>query len=393
MPRRQPTRPHAPNKREPDTGRPRHAAAPPTSDSVALLPVDSLAIRRKALREHHKAEQTLEDLKVKLTRYHEQDTPGFRQWLHQTFGALLTQQRELEQACADNYRILEEIASLANRMDLSEVAAYRKWLWRQDHPEEAAAEDQQWEEEARRRTQAARENFNRVFGLEEEATDDDDDDEGLFDGPDDEEDEAPFGATFEDFIRGFLGHGAARHRGKPAEHPDDKTVRNLYRTIVRHLHPDHHGQMSEARQNLWHEAQEAYRRGDLNALHGVLARCENGGAGIGLHTPVSLIQRLTRQLKDTIRNTRREVRQFQRDIAWEYEKRVADTRFVRRIKNDLDSAILNLTLQFREMKATLEDLKRRANQPPARPRPRPTPPRQRRQPQRDEDDGQLGFFF
>ena len=99
-------------------------------------------------------------------------------------------------------------------------------------------------------------------------------------------------------MTGIRPPGRASAKGPSGRSPEEeRSSKALYRTIVRRLHPDHHGHMDETRRNLWHETQEAYRRRDLNALYSILARCDNGEAGLGAHSPVSLVLRLTRQLK------------------------------------------------------------------------------------------------
>jgi hypothetical protein len=58
-----------------------------------------------------------------------------------------------------------------------------------------------------------------------------------------------------------------------------KDVKEIYRTIVRQLHPDMNGQMDDSKAALWHEAQEAYRRNDVAALNSVLGRCKEISRG------------------------------------------------------------------------------------------------------------------
>ena len=99
--------------------------------------LDTHAIRHKSLKDYRKAEQSLEQLKSELKRFREQDTPGFKAWLHQTFGTLLTRQREVAQAIVDKQNLLLEIEDIADRYRLSDVAAYRKVMGA-TNPKEAA---------------------------------------------------------------------------------------------------------------------------------------------------------------------------------------------------------------------------------------------------------------
>jgi hypothetical protein len=338
-----------------------------------LVQLDTHAIRHKSLKDYRKAERSLDELKSQLKRFREQDTPGFRAWLHQTFGSLLTRQRELAQAIHEKQDLLMEIEELADRYRLSDVAAYRKAQWRRAHPEEAQAEDLRFEEEMRRRQEAQ-------GARPGEAPDPCDDAPGLDDRFDDDE----FGQVpdddwndFSDFFETMTG---IRPPPRSAKHSpqEDRSARDIYRMIVRQLHPDHHGAMSEARKNLWHEAQEAYRRRDVAALHSVLARCDNGAAGLGPHTPVSLIRRLTAQLRQAIQSTRSEIRRMKTDPAWNFEERTRDPRYANQIRAELQSAIHIIEHELRSVYDVLARLERKANRPP-----RPSPASRRRPPPSD----------
>jgi hypothetical protein len=299
-----------------------------------LIPLDTHSLRKKALKTHRQAERALAQLKDKLKRYHDQDVPGFRSWVHRTFGHLLTRQRELQHAIEEKQILIFEIQTMADRYRISDLAAYRKVLWRRAHPDEAQAEDRQFEEdESRRQSRAKGTEADDLFG-----------DEAFDDIPGDESDD------FKDFFERRTGIRLPSH--KPDHpHPDEKSVKELYRHIVRRLHPDHHGQMNDARKSLWHEAQEAYRRHDLNALHSVLARCDEGEAGLGDHSPVSLIRRLTKSLKAATQAARRDIRKMQRDAAWDYETRIRNPQYVRAVRADLEDIV-------RELQWTLDDIER-----------------------------------
>lgn len=339
----------------------RNGRGRPSNGRKDLIRLDTVRIRKKALADYRKAEKTLGQLKEDLKRYHEQDQPGFRSWVHQQFGALLTRQRELSQEYAQLSSLAFEIQQLQDRDGLSEVDAYRKVLWRRDHPKEAEEEDRQRQEEDRKR-----------FG-EDAAEDDDDDGEFDWDAEWERQEQEDEGETFdevpeeawEDFSHAYehmTGHRPPPRRGKE-DTADGRSAKDLYRTIVRRLHPDHHGEMTEARKALWHEAQEAYRRRDAMALYNILARCDNGEAGLGAHSPVGLIRRLTEQLKRACRAARGEMGRMRRDPAWDYNSRVKDPRFVSQVKREIESACRQIQDDLREFKDALEHLKWLAAQP------------------------------
>jgi len=328
--------------------------------ATALIRLNTHSIRNKALKDYQKAEKDLERLKIQLRRYHEEDRPGFRSWVHQHFGNLLTRQRELAQALDDKKNLLFDIDTLSFRYRLPKAMAYKKLLWRRSHPAEAEEEDRIWEEaQERKRQRDQRRAKPEIFP---EESDEDFDSGSPFQNedfsniPDDE---------WEDFSDYFEEMTGIRPPKRATQSPkvDGKTAKDLYRTIVRRLHPDHHGQMTEAVKSLWHEAQAAYRRKDTNALYNILARCEGGEAGLGAHSAVSLIQNLTRQLKHTLRTTKQEIRQVKRDPAWDYKTRIQDPKFINGMRRQLEMEIADGEWNLQEVEELLKQLEREANRP------------------------------
>ena len=347
-------------KRTKSFRRPQGHIPPRPGGPKAVIRLDTHTIRQKALNNYKRAEREMDKLRSLLKRFHDQDVPGFRTWLHHNFGALLTRQRELAQAFNEKRALLEEIRHYCFVYGLSEVEAYRKVMWRHAHPEEAEQEDRKEEEEARKH-----------LGDDGESEDDEDFDESeIFDEEDFSSIPDNEWEDFCDYYESMSGIRPPPRNRKPVnqDHPDSKSAKELYRTIVRQLHPDHHGHMTEARKNLWHEAQAAYQRNDVAALYNILARCDNGEAGIGGHSPVSLILRLTLQLKQTCRATRSDISRMKRDVAWDYENRSRNPRFVRDVRHDIEQGLKATESDLRQAEELLRELELLASRPQPPPR-------------------------
>lgn len=334
----------------------------------AVVRLDTHAIRDKALKDHRKAERNLDRLKDQMKRYHEQDVPGFRTWMSGTFGRELTAQRELLQRIEDKRDFLLEVQHFVVLHDMSEVQAYRKVVWRRAHPTDAEEEDRKFAEEERTIYEEAarrREEDEDPFG---------DSDDERFDIPEEDQED------FSDFFEAMTGQrppSDAFRKPRSGSTGDEKEVKALYRTIVRRLHPDRNGQMTDAVKDLWHAAQDAYQQHDINALYGILARCEEGEAGLGKHSPVSLIRRLTQQLKNAIRSANRDLRTAKRDVAWDFQNRSREPRFVHQIRHQVDGETRMLERDLAGLVSALSELEWRASRPerPARRRsPRPYRP-------------------
>lgn len=268
-----------------------------------------------------------------------------------------------------------EVEDFVCRYDTSEVEAYKKVLWRRSHPKEAEEEDRRLAEEEREILEGKTKNggdngepFEDDFGLDDLFDDDE------FDIPENERE------NFSDFFETMTGMrppSTAFRKDKSDPLPAKKEIKALYRTIVLRLHPDRSGQMTEAMKDLWHETQDAYQRHDINALYAILARCENRESSLGKHSPVSLIRRLTQQLKKTIRSAKHEVNMAKREPAWDYQTRSREPDFTRQIKFEIDEMTRQLLGELDNLVSALSDLDWRASKPTKSSRQRPRSDRRR----------------
>ena len=84
-----------------------------------------------------------------------------------------------------------------------------------------------------------------------------------------------------------------------------KRLKELYRAVVRRLHPDSQQEMTAQKTEWWHQAQAAYEAGDAEQLEVILTLCQIGDSGTTAHTSASLLQRITAQLKSSLREIKR----------------------------------------------------------------------------------------
>ncbi len=336
-------------------------STPAATGVRALIPLDTRRIRKQALQDYRKTERALSKVQDQLKRYHERDLPGFSAWCQHTFGEQFAQLRRLQADLRDKQALAREIGDLASRLGLSDVDAYREFLWRRDNPEAAAEEDRRRQEEARQEEERAQKKKKNkktpepdLFDFDDELSDEDDDDD---------DDDA-----WEDLFASFLG----LKRPRPVKTPeaDLKTARELYRAIVRKLHPDHHGHMSEARKHLWDEAQTAWHALDVDTLKNVYAQCENDEVGVGDNTAVSTLLQLTHRLKGALRQARAQMRQMSKKLEWDYESRMTNVIYTRKVKQVILDDIRLLRFQFDRITRVLLALEQQAARKPRR---RPNP--------------------
>jgi len=89
--------------------------------------------------------------------------------------------------------------------------------------------------------------------------------------------------------------------------------------VVRRLHPDTQS-LTPQRKEWWHQAQTAYENGDVEQLQVILSFCEIEDHGTTARTSVSLLMRITRQIKSSLRTLKSQLAEYRRDPAWNFSR-------------------------------------------------------------------------
>jgi hypothetical protein len=329
--------------------------------SRALVHVDGTAIRKKIKKDYDKALRDLENSRRQLDQFHQTDQPQFTRWLNSHFGALLTELRELSQKLAADQELIFQVESETMFSGCSDVRAYQRVMELRENPEAPQPHPPGSGE-----TDGERD----PFGARAEA------------GTDDDNEEDPI----EEFMNAFFGQfgpgaGPQDHygprRGLPRESaaPAQGAARlkELYRSVVRRLHPDIQGEMTPQKTEWWHQAQAAYEAGDVEQLEVILTLCEIGDSGTTAHTSASLLQRITAQLKHSIQEIKRQLAGLRRDPAWNFSRRADHDVLALQMRRGLTGDLERMRHQWRTIqemiarwKVAAERLKkprRRKNRP------------------------------
>ena len=303
-----------------------HDPAADTYEPWALLVIAQEPIRQTAADTYRKANARLMELRGIIERFSTVDRPAFGGWVAAAFGPLLTALREVEARINEKGPMLKTIRMMTFLSGCSPREAYDEVIRGKAADERRAAR------------QAAGEK-------PEEDEEDDLDEEDLFEGMPEElkrmfgfgtskasetrrESVPPKDGTDPDTPppRSERGRGRARPTREPT--PEQQTsaqrLKTAYRAVVRRLHPDLRAETSAYDQQLWHEAQNAYARGDLERLETILAVSELAGDGsLPSGTGLSGLLTLTRQLEASVRQLERQVRASKKDLAWNFSAPVS----------------------------------------------------------------------
>lgn len=306
-----------------------------------LLVIDNEPIRRRVLRDYHSVEKSLGQLREQMDGFEACDLPAYHRWESVTFGALLTEIRELEFQVRDKSGLLMEIEEEAFWRNCGLAAAYRVVTQRRARPVEP--EDEEDEPFGGDPMDDAEPGGEKMFG--------DSDLPPGFDFAGYDRMSAPakkamrtnyenLAAMFEAFtgnpapdfdevLRRERPGGTAgspppeRHRPeKPAAvNPAAERLKSLYRQMVRKLHPDTNPNQGWRERELWHDVQAAYQAGDLERLEAVAGRCEIGLNGLSADVPVRFLLRMIGDLRTALRSLKRQTRDARKHAAWNFSRR------------------------------------------------------------------------
>ena len=272
----------------------------------ALVKVDGTDARKKVKKDYEKALRDLENSRSTLDQFHKTDKPQFVQWLNSNFGAFLTELRELHLKMEAD----EAIVFMVENEVMFHGGSYAKAYKRVTQPEEVT--------EPTPPPNSGQAGNTGPFDPDSDFSDFDD------------EDEDPM-AEFFKAMHEKLGMGdepwnKPQHgTGQPSEGstalPAAQRLKELYRAVVRRLHPDKQQEMTAQKTEWWHQAQTAYESGDAEQLEVILTLCDIGESGTTAHTSASLLHRITAQLRNSLREIKRQINEFRRDPAWNFSKR------------------------------------------------------------------------
>jgi hypothetical protein len=341
------------------------AHAHPANHCRALVLADGAEIRRKIKKDYEKALRDLDNSRRQLDQFHSQDQPEFTRWLHSHFGAVLTEIRELGQQIAADEELIFRIESEAMFGGVSHARAYQRVMASRENPAPPPA------------AAGAGEPDGEPFDARPEFGDTDDEDD-------------PLDAFFEEVFGGFgpgerphdrRGRQAGPHHGANAPHTSSR-IKELYRALVRRLHPDSQRHMTAQKTEWWHQAQTAYEAGDAEQLEVILTLCEIGDSGTTAHTSASLLQRITAQLKSSLRQIHRQLADLRRQPAWNFSRRADLDLMTVRMRRDLTEELQRMRDNWRQTQELIAGWQAAAE------RGRPA---RRRKPQRQPRDMEFPF--
>ncbi len=348
-----------------------------------LVWVDESPIRAEELRAYRAVERELGKLREALEVFETRDVPAFGEWEARTFGALLTEIRELERGIAEKTWLLDEIDDEVLWSGCSQVEAYRRVLaarergsrqGNREHEgggEGGEAEDfsgsrkddsaprgmfgdgdlpedfdvKEFDSMSKRKQQEFRDKYEVMGAMYEMMTGD----------------RAPNLDEVLDRERARVDGGSRPVAAAGSAEPMDQRLKTLYRRLVRRLHPDGNSELTRREKELWHEVQAAYQDRDLERLEAVAGRVEMGAGGDAGALPIGTLRRMTAELGRTLSEMRKATNRAKRQAAWGF-RRLTKKRARIEVKRraELERMVAGAREEFRLVAAELDVIARRA---------------------------------
>jgi hypothetical protein len=283
-------------------------------------------------------------------RFERKDKPAFVRWRAREFGSLLSQAREVETQIRDAQTLVHEVEMEMRRGFQDAHSAYQRVMFRRENPSIAVEEEVEVHQERR---DASR----KLSDFEKEALFQEWVQRSLGTNPDKMDDEA-YSTSFEAFKshmfrgapeepreRNVHRSGTAKRSPQEVEEEEaeertvDPRVKELYRILVRRLHPDLRDDASAAVSGLWHEVQEAYAASDVAQMEILLALIDIESNSMGAQTSVGQMRAILVELERALRALEKSLLEAEGEDAWNFAQSGPTedlrVRVERQLKSDL----------------------------------------------------------
>lgn len=332
-----------------------------------MVVMDQSPLRRTAAADCSAAMGRLEELRGAWNRFEREDKPSFVRWRAREFGPLLSELRDVEAQVRDHEALVHEVEMEMRRGFYDPQTAYQRVIFRRGNPTEQARE-----QEARSQSSSAGE--RKLTEFEQEALFQEWVRKFIGTNPDKLDDDA-YSTTFEAF-KSHMFRSAPREKPPPknfqsARREREKTieeetgvteidprVKELYRLLVRRLHPDLRADGSATVSALWHEVQEAYAATDIAHLEILLALSDIASDRFSDQTSVSQMRAVLAELERALFALEDSLRQARNEDAWGFARAGASPELRLTVQRDLEANLRNRSDRLALLRRTIAEWSR-----------------------------------
>src|ERR1044071_5484436 len=291
-------------------------------DHMEIVWIDQAPLRANAAAECTDMMMRLERARLGWHRFERQDKPAFVRWRAREFGGLLSTARDVEDKIRDAQNLIHEV-EMEMRIKIQDpYSAYQRVLFRRENPGVA---------ENRETSSNGSQSSRHLSEFEQEALFQEWVQKFLGTNPAKMDDDA-YSTSFEVFkshmfVRPETTSNPSGVRPKPVRRSEieedpgnepvitDPRIKEIYRRLVRRLHPDLRADGDATVSSLWHEVQDAYAAGDVARMELLLALSDLSDAP-GASTTLSHMRSVLRELTRSVRALELNLVEAKRADSW-----------------------------------------------------------------------------
>jgi hypothetical protein len=363
-----------------------------------LIVIDQEPLRKRAATECSRALAQLEKARAEWRRFDREDRPAFERWMAATFGGMLTKIREVEGKVSEREMLIAQVememmyggrggyAGAYERVmkhrampptepgfdDAPPPQEESGWSGENPDPWEEAEEIDPFEEEL------LFEEFLRVcLGINADRLSD-----------------REYYRMLKEFRENVLKKGKAGREQQAPPPPlpphgsapvgvksEAGRIKEIYRLLVRRLHPDLRADKDAEVSHFWHDVQEAYGQANLERLEMLLALTDLQSNAAGDHTSLFQMRSVLAELRKAFRALQRSLGQAKKDPAWKFATAANRQQIRAGIQRNLERELSAHEAQLAAMDEQIGRWKAAAERSKA-PKPKPKPaPQQKKPPQ------------
>lgn len=312
-------------------------------------------------------------LREKITHHHRAVIPTYERWLQAVFGKQLAEEAALDARIAELEDLAAEVAALKFWSDCSEREAYEQIQRARKKQRPEASQEAPPEEDA----DSGFSDEERIFR------------EFLRQSLGEDPDDIPrkqYRQFFQEFQEA-TGRSADSQRyppqsGRPQRRSKvSSQIKELYRILVRKLHPDSGADYDGEAERLWHDLQEAYKDHDLERMEILLALTEIHDGTDAPRTGIFHIRKVTAGFMRSARDLQAQLRKLALDPAARFAAARDREAFTRQFRAKLSRRLASARSHLAKLEALVASW---------------TQPRKRRSPTRKKQTsapGQQQFQF
>ena len=343
-----------------------------------LVLLDQQPLREEAGGEAKRIMREVNEHAEMLAEFDRTMRPAYERWEAENLGPLLEEERRLH----------AKIADLEHRIDLADFESY----FTGRDPFEIFEETGQESE-----PEDANEN------PEDNAPPEPDPDEGfdpeerdfrsyvrfIFGDDPDDLGKAKYKRLFEDYRRWRAKMGGANNSTKPKADDIPARVKEIYRTLVRRLHPDTGRERSNPQtRKLWDDLQQAYAALDLERMEVLLAITDLHESGSAVRSTLYHLRQVARQLRGQLDGLKVRLRQARKSPAWTFWHAKNRTQAGEKIRATVLARIRSAKEELASLEEEVEHWKEQARRKKER---SSKPSRQKATKKKSFEDGQQLF--